>query len=317
VAKITEKKNETTTEQQACSDAQSMWNKKVEKDGYRPDKSNLINAKVLMPMCAQYFDDRSEYIIFESAYIQPKLDGVRCVSHQNKLLSKNGLKFHNLIHIKKLIKDLALGDGICLDGELYTTQFPFNKISGYVRRKKDDIDEQILKIEFHIFDCFDLNRTDWPFIERHQYLQSIIPSGDILKLVRTEPIGSKDDVGKWHSLFVEQGYEGIMVRNSMGQYNNSKTRSNDLQKYKLTKDNEFTIVNYEEGSGKDKGTVIWTCLANEHTFNVRPKGTYEDRADMFKNAKSYIGKLLKVQYQELSPDGIPRFPVGLYVREID
>ena len=50
---------------------------------------------------------------------------------------------------------------------------------------------------------------------------------------------------------------------------------------------------------------------------VRPTGTLEERGKMFKNGKKYVGKMLTVKYQELSEDGIPRFPVGKSVREID
>jgi DNA ligase-1 len=50
---------------------------------------------------------------------------------------------------------------------------------------------------------------------------------------------------------------------------------------------------------------------------VRPKGTIEDRRDIFKKAQSYVGKKLTVKYQELTDDGIPRFPIGLAIRDYE
>lgn len=331
------KKNETTHIEQACSEALSKWNLKKDKNGYRENKSDLDSAKKLMPMCAQYFDNRSKHIDYNNAYVQPKLDGVRCVLTKNnndiKMFSKNGLEFFNLDHIKNDVIKLSkyIPNNIVLDGELYTENFPFNKINGYVRRKKDsdnlkeeDI-QKILSIQFHIFDCFDLEYNEWTFDERYQYLQQLFKkyrkkiknNNATLQLVFTQKINNEDDVFSVNGTFISQGFEGIMIRNGNGFYKNSKTRSNDLQKYKLFKDEEFKIVDVSEGMGKDEGTAIFTCEAKGGLFNVRPKGTLEERQEYFENKNYYIGKMLTVRFQEYSEEDIPRFPVGLRVREID
>ena len=118
--------------------------------------------------------------------------------------------------------------------------------------------------------------------------------------------------------YIEHGFEGIIIRNGNGIYKNSKSRSNDLQKFKLFKDDEFEIVNFEEGDGQDKGTVIWVCITKDKKkFRVRPKGTIDERKKYFIEGNKKIGKKLTVKYQEMSEDGIPRFPIGLRIREID
>lgn len=315
------KKNETTVLEQALAEAQSMWTKRIDKNNCKLSKDELLVNLDIVPMTAQYFDSRSKYIDYDCAYCQPKLDGVRCIRVNKQLLSKNNLKFNNLEHIENEIIKLGLKDGICLDGELYTDNFPFNKINGYVRRVSSNNDnmENIKCIEYHIFDCFDTNNVDWAFEDRYKYLSKLLKKpNNILKLVHTVKIDNQDDVYSTNEIFVSQGYEGIMIRNGKGLYKNSKTRSNDLQKYKLFKDDEFKIIGFTEGSGQDEGTVIWKCITElEHEFMVRPKGSREDRMNMFNNGKKYIGKLLTVKYQELSEDGVPRFPVGLRIREID
>ena len=102
-----------------------------------------------------------------------------------------------------------------------------------------------------------------------------------------------------------------MVRNNSGEYGLNR-RSKNLQKYKKFFDQEFEIVGYYEGTGNDRGTVIWECMTEDgQIFKARPKGTREQRTLWFDTADSYIGSTLTVRYFEMTDDGVPRFPVGL------
>ena len=113
------------------------------------------------------------------------------------------------------------------------------------------------------------------------------------------------------------GYEGVIIRNKKGLYRLA-TRSEDLQKFKEFEDAEFSIVGFTEGEGNEKGAVIWICETEEKKkFRVRPKGTVDDRKELFKKGQTYVGKMLTVKYQELTDEGIPRFPVGLAIRDYE
>ena len=123
--------------------------------------------------------------------------------------------------------------------------------------------------------------------------------------------------------FVSEGYEGAMVRNKDGKYGLGK-RSSDLQKVKSFLDGEYEIIGFEEGSGNDAGTVIWQCRTAPtsdypygNDFMVRPRGTREQRREWYENGTQYIGRMLTVRYQELTDDGIPRFPVGVAIRDYE
>ena len=112
-----------------------------------------------------------------------------------------------------------------------------------------------------------------------------------------------------------------MVRNKQGMYQLG-ARSYDLQKYKEFEDKEYKVTAFTDGQGLEKGLVIWTCETPEGKhFQVRPRGTHEERATIFKDVTKhpakYIGKELTVRFQELSDDGIPRFPVGLSFRDYE
>ena len=47
------------------------------------------------------------------------------------------------------------------------------------------------------------------------------------------------------------------------------------------------------------------------------KEDFASRADRMKNVTKYYGKLLTVKFQELTSDGIPRFPVGISFRDYE
>jgi DNA ligase-1 len=119
-----------------------------------------------------------------------------------------------------------------------------------------------------------------------------------------------------HARFVADGYEGIMLRNTAGLYKN--VRSVDLLKYKEFFDDEYEVVGFKEGEGGEKGCVLWMCKTEKgDTFHCRPRGTREDRTELFQKGATYIGKKLTVRFQELTDDGIPRFPVGIAFRDYE
>ncbi|MCK4976083.1 MAG: hypothetical protein KAS36_04055, partial [Anaerolineales bacterium] len=131
----------------------------------------------------------------------------------------------------------------------------------------------------------------------------------------------EDQLEDIHDLFVDEGYEGLMLRNIDSPYEFS--RSWNLVKYKVMKDSEFKIVDAEQAlKGKQKGAIIWICETPQgDRFNVVPNGTIESRkklwAEWEADPKEFIGKELTVQYQELTPKGIPRFPKGLGIRDYE
>ena len=114
---------------------------------------------------------------------------------------------------------------------------------------------------------------------------------------------------------LNEGYEGIMARNRDSKYLFGY-RSKDLLKVKRFLDEEYEVVGFTHGTSIEKECLIFICQTKEgQYFNVRPVGTHEERKEMYKVGHTYIGKPLTVKYQELSNDGVPRFPVGLHIRE--
>ena len=130
-------------------------------------------------------------------------------------------------------------------------------------------------------------------------------------------VNTEDDLRTKHDEYISTGYEGIMVRNADGLYKLGY-RSPDLQKLKSFVDNEYTIINYKEGEGTELGCVVWQCeTSSGDRFWVRPMGTQEERKAYYNDGNKYLGAKLTVRYQELTDDGIPRFPVGVSIRDYE
>ena len=322
------KSNETTPFQQAAAEMGSaILSKRYE--GYFLTKEGAKNESVLLPMLAKSYGDHSKKIDWnKDVWVQPKLDGFRCrcqcIISNNKidLFSRKNLPYKGLPTLKKellkLYENLVENKkaNLHLDGELYIHDIPFENLSSSIKRAQHRPGYDIKNIEFRIYDCFSLDDMKISFEDRTKFLKSLIPNKhNNLKYVKTEVVKSLDEFKEYFSLFMSEGYEGIMVRNLRSPYEISK-RSSHLQKYKEFSDDEFEIIGFQEGSGVDEKTVIWKCkTVGGEEFSVRPKGDLDHRRNLFKNAKKYIGKQLTVKYQELSETGVPRFPVGKDIRD--
>jgi DNA ligase-1 len=319
------RKNETTPYEQALSEAQSTWEKK--KDGGYAETLNAVIApalasenavaahKTLLPMLAHDFNKRGKDIQFP-CYVQAKLDGVRSIFHKGSFTSRQGKPFGFLDHIVAELGPATKAD-LILDGEIYSTTLSFQDFVGLVKKKKlTEKDKQDLK-HVHLW-VYDIVNDD-PFEKRLATMKDFFSKHKFtyVHLLPTEECKTRADLKTFHDKYVKEGNEGLILRNKNGLYK-LNARSADLQKYKEFEDDEFEVIGFTEGEGLEKGLVIWICTTKDgKVFNVRPRGTHEERAELFKKAKNYIGKKLTVRFQELSDDGIPRFPVGITFRDYE
>ena len=345
VGKNLGKKNETTPVQQAVNEAQSDWKKKTEAGGMTEkmpeaepaggagkapdsDKESVKSAKpsaeknakaavggIPHPMLAHDYNKRGKDIKFP-CYAQRKLDGVRCLAISGKgLFSRTGKAFPHMDHIRAEINSLP--KGTILDGELYSDTLNFQEIVGLVKKEtlKPVDAPKMTQIYLCVYDTI----MDGTNEARNAWLTDLFKTHKFkaLKLLPTDVANNLDDVKRLHAEYVADGYEGLILRNKAGLYKVGH-RSADLQKYKEFKDDEYKIVGFKEGDGIEKGCVIWVCeTKDKKPFSVRPRGTHEDRAAAFKTASKAVGKKLTVRFQELTEDGIPRFPVGLAIRDYE
>lgn len=312
------KKNETSPEQQAILEAQSKFQSKLDKNYTETIPTSVDEFVNIRPMLAHKYVERRHNITFP-CYCQPKLNGVRSLASVGEdsvtFTSRGGKNFTVLQHIEKALlyhSDQHYFPSAPFDGELFSTQMPFEDISGAVKKLKPETAD----LEYWIYDLAD---TTLDFKDRLAILQemakNIHPRG-CLKIVPTKLVNNEAELALAHKEFSED-YEGTMVRNLLGKYL-MDYRSTDLQKLKDFLDDEFPIIGGKQGSGSDEGTIIYTCQTPEGMpFDVRPRGTREARAAAYLNLANDIGKDLTIRYQNLSELGIPIFPVGIAIRDYE
>ena len=339
--KLSSKKGITSLEKYAEEQAKKLFNNK-KKEGYieynnnnendinnaeepkkmEEENENTINKKITIrtyyPMLAHRYNEKKSEIKFP-CYVQPKLDGVRCVVVGNKLYSRNGNRFPVLPHIENELK-IYNKNNLILDGELFTDDINFEKIVGLVKKyKKSEEDEtNSLKIYLNVFDYID---KQLPFSKRLINLNEFFEKNKnmkYIKQVKTEECPQEKNIEEFLEKYTKEKYEGLIIRNKSGLYEEN-TRSVNLQKLKKFIDEEFEIIDYTTPNiGKEVGCVIWICKTKEgKKFNVRPSGNYKERKNLYRNAKKYIGKMLTVRYQELTNGKVPRFPVGVAIRDYE
>ncbi len=336
------KKNETTPLMQAISEAQSAWNKKRDAKytatlgggggagagagggaaAAAADEDSEEGAEagtdgVPHPMLAHDYNKRGKSIRFP-CYAQRKLDGVRCVAISGRgLFSRNGKPLS--AHLSAIRAEVdSLPAGTILDGELYSDELTFQEIVGIVKKGtlKAADHAKLPKMYLCVYDTIREGETNK---QRKKWLDELFTSRAFttLRLLPTAVANSEEDVKFFHSMFVEEGYEGLILRNVEGKYAVGH-RSADLQKYKEFLDQEFRITGFREGDGVEKGCVLWVCTTDEgKEFDCRPRGTREERAALFRDGAAYIGKRLSVRFQEWTDDKKPRFPVGIAIRDYE
>lgn len=291
--------------------------KKKKESGFKESINNKIQKKtdIVKPMGAYKLDDHKNKIIYP-ALVQRKLDGFRCMASKVKssvhLYSKNMKPFHFLNHIRQEIKKLNISESIYLDGELYSFGRPLREISSFVMKKYATLEEEkkMKAIEYHIFDMINLNDMSLTFEERYKNLEDLLKNKgfEYLKIVHCHEVKNYDEINHLNNIYLYEGCEGVIVRNKDGLYKlNSK--SYDVLRTKEFKKGDFRIVDAKEGTGTQKGAIIWKlrCLKGKDTFWAIPIGTIKERIKVYndfqKNNDKYIGKIAKVKYLEIDKNG--------------
>ena len=284
---------------------------------------------MIKPMLA-YKVDKKPVDWSEKVYIQPKLDGVRCVIYVDdkeniRCFSRTGKEFHNLEHIKlslnKFFFDYANVD-VVLDGELYNHDLKddFEKIISLVRKQKPtdaDKAEAERLIQFH---CYDYIETvmDKLYSYRSDQLACSDMYNYCIKYVETTLVNSKDSAQLRHQYNLNNGYEGSILRLDKPY---QQKRSYNLQKFKDFNDTEATIVGYEIGKGKREGTLGKFLMQDDDgiEFGCPPgKGyNYKDLTNILKNIHDYIGKRATFTYFERTQYGSYRHPLFKTIRNYE
>ena len=266
-------------------------------------------------------------------YMQPKLDGVRCLiqsdSYSDKGIilqtvtaySRNGKEWKNIDHIlEELVPFFTKHPDVVLDGELYNHNFKddFESIISMVRKTKPTDEDRYISAQNVQFHCYDIIDTSKNYTQRRSFIEKNLPIRDSIVSVFTRLVGSEREAKQVHKTNLVVGYEGSIVRiNDVYKCG----RSWSLRKFKDFHDAEANIVGYEEGKGKRAGTLGKFLMQDDDgvQFGCPPgKGhNYKDLALMLENIHQYMGQRATFTFFERTKAGSYRHPLFKCIRNYE
>lgn len=249
--------------------------------------------------------------------IEPKYDGLRCVAmvegQKVTLLSRNGLEFTSSDHLKPQLIELAQGDSYFFDGELVSGNF--NSSLSAVKKKSEQNDST----QFLIFDI--LTPEEWrnpvtPWYARRNMLENVFAGREFghIRPTPAYPVDSEKAVMDRYNQFRDLGYEGGMLKNTRGLYRFSKHK--DWMKLKAVEDVDLPVKEMLQGEGKYHG-MLGSVVVNFKGKRVNVGSGFSDteRKLFWDQPQLLMGKVIEIQYHEVTPDGSLRNPRFIKVRE--
>jgi DNA ligase-1 len=227
-------------------------------------------------------------------WMSEKLDGIRAYWDGEAFVSRLGNKF---FAPDWFIEDLPADT---LDGELWVGRKLFQKTTSIVR--SGAAGQEWKTVQYVVFDA---PNAKGGFEDRIAHAEKVLARAGcaharFLEHVKCEGFDHlREELKRVEGL----GGEGLMLRKPGSKY--EVGRSSSLLKVKTFHDAEARVIGHAPGTGKHKGRLgALICeLADGVTFNV---GT--GFSDAEREAPPQIGGLITFRYQELSNDGVPRFP---------
>ena len=254
----------------------------------------------------------------QTMFLQPKLDGVRCIFTKQGAFSRSGKKFKNVQHLRRQLKPFfAANPTVVLDGELYNHDFKdnFNKIISLVRTQHATKDQTL--IQFHCYDYIQTtNNHSFDFRNRCIRVMLLGYSLPQVHSVATTLTPNKGLATIFNNQNLKAGYEGSILRTNLP-YENK--RSNNLLKFKAFQDTEATITGFVEGKGKRSGTIgkFLAVDSNGIAFGMPVMASYDIMRDMLANAETYIGKVATFTFFQKTPAGSYRHPLFKAIRNYE
>jgi len=280
------------------------------------------------PMLA-YPVSKKEIDYSKRVFVQPKLDGVRCVIQAEwptpmqlhvKAYSRTGKEWKNINHIlKELYPFFCKYPNIILDGELYNHDFcdDFEQIISMVRKTKPTDEARLKSAENVQFHCYDIIDEGLPFDQRCEFIsESLMLLGDSIHTVDTIMVFDEEDAQSVHRSNLKKGYEGSIVRTN-DVYKCGRSWS--LRKFKEFHDAEAMLIDWVEGKGKRKGTIGKFKAVDEdgNVFGMPVMDKFKYLQENFEEMKTWLGKTATFTYFERTKADSYRHPLFKAIRDYE
>jgi DNA ligase-1 len=228
-------------------------------------------------------------------WISEKLDGVRAIWDGRELRFRSG----RLVPAPAWF--VAALPREPLDGELWLGRGRFDELSAIVR-KTQPMDAEWRQVRYMIFE---LPGGAGSFSERIERMQTLVDGSGIAWLQRVQQFRVADSAALMRRLeeVVRDGGEGLMLHRAAAPYVTG--RSDDLLKLKPWRDAEATIIGHEPGQGRLAGKLgaLRLRMPDGKEFRLGSGLT-----DALRRNPPAVGTSVTYRYQELTKDGLPRFP---------
>jgi len=266
-------------------------------------------------------------------FIQPKLDGVRCVIQYEphceyigcdadgvvKAYSRTGKEWKNIEHILAELRPFfEKYPYVILDGELYNHAFKddFEQIISMVRKTKPTDEARAISAENVQFHCYDIIDEELPFDQRIEFVRQNVPHNDCIRYVQTHDLPDEDHAKASHQFNLKSGYEGSIVRTN-DTY--ACKRSHSLRKIKDFHDAEAIITGWVEGKGKRIGTIgKFTAVDSEgNEFGMPVMDKFKILQANFETMKDWVGETATFTYFERTKANSYRHPLFKCIRNYE
>ena len=290
-----------------------------------------LNIEQFEVMFAKRLDKVKNIDYTKEYYIQPKIDGMRCIGikYANtgiKFYTRTGKDITSLQILEKQINDEFWGNNFVMDGEVESGSC-LEEV-GAIRRKDEQVEDSILTL-FGIYNLDQWLNKEHTETYKDVYRRTVDVINSTSSLINFRVIPSfkihatSEDlfhtlIDGYYQQFLEQKYEGAVLKTIDHVYQPSvgTKRSDNWIKIKPQESTDGKIVDILEGIASHQGMVgKFMVKWLDKTFEIAPgKLSHEKRQEIWNNKENYIGMTLEFTYQLLSKYGIPRHAGAVKLR---
>lgn len=256
-------------------------------------------------------------------YLQPKLDGYRCVYKGGLLYSRKGKPFGNKnlpLHFKSLFE---VSDHV-LDGELYVHGISFNVLQTILNTEDAPLPATL---KYVVYDClpakdWEQQKTKVTYEVRLKNLREVLNNqiADYKKVIDipNDLVNTSGEAVDLYKEYLKKGYEGAMLKAPDGLYKWKRTtvRSGEMLKVKPFKTEDLVVTEIFDGEGNFTGMAGGVVVDfNGNSVRVGSGFDVATRKEMAKTPSNYIGRVAEVKFFEVTEEGSLRFPTFVTWRE--
>lgn len=279
------------------------------------------------PQLAKQADKVTSKKTFDKKYwASRKIDGLRCLIYMGDdgelhTASRGAMNYdaamYEILSHPDLVKLFQENEGLIMDGECYRHGYSLQAINSVARTQVKAVDYEVL--QFYWYDIVDLNATATERINRINEMSKSLnltfdserqfKQGELrIQHVPHVEVSGWDNIIKLHNDYVEEGWEGLVIRLQDSVYGPNK-RTNDWIKVKVYKQETFKVIGIEQGLRYYDDMVFVLETEDGIPFKAKPFGDRNQKIEYTDNfEEKYKGHLGDVKFFYYSDENCPLQP---------